>query len=135
MGYMNHNDKQAKRLRRAKRTRMHVREMQVKNPNLVMLTVHKSNKHLYVAAIAYEAYTGQSRVLAAASTVEKQLREECEHKTNNQAAAQKVGVLIAKRLLELNLPDLKVAFDRSGYQYHGRVKTLAEAAREQGLEF
>lgn len=132
---MNSNDKQKKRIRRATRTRMHIRQQQVTNPDLVMLTVHKSNQHIYISAITYDAYSAQSKVLTAASTVEKKVREACENKTGNVSAAQKVGQLIAKRLLELKLPNLKVAFDRSGYKYHGRVKALADAARGEGLEF
>ena len=132
---MNSNDKQTKRIRRSKRTRMHIREQQVKNPDLVMLTVHKSNQHIYITAITHDAYSGQSKVLVAASTVEKSVREACESKTGNISAAQKVGQLLAKRLLELKLPNLKVAFDRAGYKYHGRIKALADAARGEGLEF
>lgn len=132
---MNSNIKQTKRLRRAKRTRMHIREQQVGNPDLVMLSVHKSNQHIYVNAVSYEAYSAQSKILVSASTAEKSVREDCEGKTGNIAAAKKVGALLAKRLLELKLPNLKVAFDRAGYRFHGRVKALADAAREQGIDF
>lgn len=132
---MNSNEKQVKRLRRAKRTRMHIKELQVENPDLIMLTVHKSNKHIYANAIVYNAYSKESKVLAAASTQEKVVKEDSSTQSCNIDAAKRVGSLVAKRLLDLKLPTLKVAFDRSGYKYHGRVKALADAVREQGIEF
>lgn len=114
-------DKNSARLRRARRARMKMRELGVNR-----LTVHRSSQHMYAQVIAPEG----DKVLAAASTVEKELRAEA---TSNVEAAKKVGVLVAERAKAAGIT--KVAFDRSGYKYHGRVKALADAAREAGLEF
>ncbi|UYM13910.1 50S ribosomal protein L18 [Endozoicomonas euniceicola] len=114
-------DKNSARLRRARRARMKMRELGVNR-----LTVHRSSQHMYAQVIAPEG----DKVLAAASTVEKELRAEA---TSNVEAAKKVGALVAERAKAAGVT--KVAFDRSGYKYHGRVKALADAAREAGLEF
>ncbi|MCW7555806.1 MULTISPECIES: 50S ribosomal protein L18 [Endozoicomonas] len=114
-------DKNSARLRRARRARMKMRELGVNR-----LTVHRSSQHMYAQVIAPEG----DKVLAAASTVEKELRAEA---TSNVEAAKKVGALVAERAKAAGIT--KVAFDRSGYKYHGRVKALADAAREAGLEF
>ena len=114
-------DKNSARLRRARRARMKMRELRVNR-----LSVHRSSQHIYAQVIAPEG----DKVLAAASTVEKELRAEA---TGNVDAAKKVGALIAERAKAAGIS--KVAFDRSGYKYHGRVKALADAAREAGLEF
>lgn len=114
-------DKNSARLRRARRARMKMRELGVNR-----LTVHRSSQHMYAQVIAPKG----DKVLAAASTVEKELRAEA---TSNVEAAKKVGVLVAERAKAAGVT--KVAFDRSGYKYHGRVKALADAAREAGLEF
>lgn len=114
-------DKNSARLRRARRARMKMRELRVNR-----LSVHRSSQHIYAQVIAPEG----DKVLAAASTVEKALRAEA---TGNVDAAKKVGALIAERAKVAGVS--KVAFDRSGYKYHGRVKALADAAREAGLEF
>ncbi len=92
------------------------------------LAVFRSNEHIYAQIIDDVAQT----TLAAASTVEKEARAELEH-TNDTAAASYVGTLIAKRALEKGITN--VVFDRGGFVYHGKVKALAEAAREAGLEF
>ncbi len=92
------------------------------------LAVFRSNEHIYAQIIDDVAQT----TLAAASTVEKEARAELEH-TNDTAAASYVGTLIAKRALEKGITT--VVFDRGGFVYHGKVKALAEAAREAGLEF
>jgi len=131
---MKTNAKQTQRLRRAKSTRMHIRELQQKNPELVMLTVHKSNNHIYANAVVYDCYSAQTKVIVTASTLEGAIREACNNKTGNIDAAKHVGKTVAQRLLE-KLPQVKIAFDRSGYKYHGRVKALAEGAREEGLNF
>lgn len=90
------------------------------------LTVYRTPRHIYAQIIAPEG----GRVLASASTLDKDLRGGA---TGNVDAASKVGALIAERAKEAGVAS--VAFDRSGYKYHGRVKALAEAAREGGLEF
>ena len=92
----------------------------------VRLTVTRTPQHIYAQVIA----PAGNEVLASASTLEKSLRD---GSTGNVDAATKVGSLIAERAKEAGV--VKVAFDRSGYKYHGRVKALADAAREGGLEF
>ncbi len=115
------SEKKVARLRRAKRSRMKMRELRV-----ARLTVHRTPRHIYAQVIDAEG----GKVLAAASTVEKELRSEA---TGNVDAAKKVGALVAERAKAAGVA--KVAFDRSGFKYHGRVKALADAARESGLEF
>jgi large subunit ribosomal protein L18 len=115
------NDKKASRIRRAKRGRMKMREL-----GAVRLSVHRTPRHMYAQVISPDG----DRVLAAASTVEKELRSGA---TGNIDAAARVGALIAARAKAAGVS--KVAFDRSGFRYHGRVKALADAAREGGLEF
>ena len=90
------------------------------------LTVHRSAKHIYAQIVSPEG----DRILAQASTLDQSLRG---GSTGNVEAAGKVGDLIALRAREVGVE--RVAFDRSGYKYHGRVKALAMAAREGGLEF
>lgn len=114
-------DKKSARLRRAKRTRLKIRE-----DGQSRLCVHRTPRHIYAQVTS----AGGDKVLAAASTVEKDLRDGA---TGNAEAAAKVGALIAQRAKDAGLA--RVAFDRSGFRYHGRVKALAEAARENGLEF
>ncbi|MCY3821935.1 MAG: 50S ribosomal protein L18 [Gammaproteobacteria bacterium] len=114
-------DKKTVRLRRAKRARMKIREL-----GAVRLTVYRSPRHIYAQLIAPDG----GRVLAQASTLDASIRSGA---TGNVDAARKVGTLIADRAKAVGCS--KVAFDRSGYKYHGRVKGLAEAAREGGLEF
>ena len=109
------------RLRRARRARNKMRELGANR-----LTVYRSSQHIYAQVFSVEG----DKVLASASTVEKDLRAES---TGNTAAAEKVGKLIAERAKAAGIE--KVAFDRAGYQYHGRVKALAESAREAGLQF
>lgn len=116
-------DKKQARLRRARKTRAKIAELEA-----VRLTVHRSNCHIYAQIIDASG----SRVLASASTLDKALRGELSN-GGNVAAAAKVGKLIAERARAIGIA--KVAFDRSGYRYHGRVKALADAAREGGLRF
>ncbi|MDK2779081.1 MAG: 50S ribosomal protein L18 [Pseudomonadota bacterium] len=115
------NEKKKARLRRASKTRVHIREK-----GAVRLCVHRTPRHIYAQIISANGAT----VLATASTVEADLRTEG---TGNVNAATKVGQLIAERAKAAGVT--KVAFDRSGFKYHGRVKALADAARENGLEF
>lgn len=114
-------DKKTARLRRAKKTRAHIRQL-----GAVRLTVNRTPRHIYAQVISA---TG-GEVLAQASTLDASLRSGT---TGNVNAAIAVGKLIAERAKAAGIT--KVAFDRSGFKYHGRVKALAEAARENGLEF
>ncbi len=114
-------DKKSARIRRAKKTRAHIRHLGVHR-----LTVNRTPRHIYAQIISP---TG-GEVITQASTLDDSLRS---GKTGNIDAATAVGELIAKRGKEAGIT--KVAFDRSGFKYHGRVKALAEAARENGLEF
>lgn len=116
-------DKKQSRLRRSRRTRAKISELKA-----VRLTVNRSNTHIYAQII--DASGG--RVLASASSVEKALSLELKHGGNIKAAAV-VGKLIAEKAKKAGVE--VVAFDRSGYRFHGRVKALAEAAREAGLKF
>lgn len=109
------------RLRRARRARARMRRQGVNR-----LSVHRTPRHIYAQVIAPEG----DRVLASASTLDSELRGGA---TGNIAAAAEVGKLVAKRAKEAGIEE--VAFDRAGYKYHGRVKALADAARESGLEF
>ena len=118
-------NKKTRRLRRARKTRANI-AIQVKP----RLTIHRTLNHMYAQVILPEG----NGVLAAASTLDQELRGILKGKTGNTQAAQKVGTLIAKRALK-NKKKLAVGCDRSGFKYTGRVKALAEAAREAGLEF
>jgi large subunit ribosomal protein L18 len=111
------------RTRRARRLRRHILELAQ-----VRLTVHRTPRHIYAQVLDQ---TG-SRVLAAASTLEKELRAQIKN-GGNVEAAKLVGKRIADKAKAAGVT--KVAFDRSGFKYHGRVKALADAARENGLEF
>ena len=113
--------KKTARLRRARRARAKISELRVHR-----LCVYRSPRHIYAQIIAP---TG-SEVLVSASTVEKDSKT---GSTGNIEAAGKIGKLIAERAKAAGIE--RVAFDRSGYAYHGRVKALAEAAREGGLDF
>ncbi|MBX3708004.1 MAG: 50S ribosomal protein L18 [Pseudomonadales bacterium] len=115
------SDKKVTRLRRARRSRMKMREL-----GAVRLSVHRTPRHMYAQVISAEG----DRILASASTLDKELRA---GSTGNVDAATRVGQLIAERARAVGVS--KVAFDRSGFKYHGRVKALADAAREGGLEF
>ena len=116
------NEKKEARMRRARSSRMKMREV-----GATRLTVHRTPRHMYAQVITPEGAT----VLASASTLDASLRTA--GKTSNKEAAAKVGALIAERAKAAGVT--RVAFDRSGYKYHGRVKALADAAREGGLEF
>ena len=116
-------DKKASRLRRARRTRAKLRELGV-----VRLCIHRTPRHMYAQLIDASG----AKVLATASTVDKDLRASLKS-TGNADAAVAVGKIIAERGKAAGVT--KVAFDRSGFKYHGRVKALADAARENGLEF
>lgn len=116
-------NKNIARLRRAKSTRSHIR-----NLGVARLTVLRTGQHLYAQLFTADG----SKVLAAASTVEASVREGLTSLKNKEAAT-KVGRIIAEKAKAAGIDT--VAFDRSGYRYHGRVKALADAAREAGLQF
>jgi large subunit ribosomal protein L18 len=116
-------DKNIARLRRAKTTRSHIRELGV-----ARLSVLRSGQHIYAQVFTADG----SKVLASASTLQSDVKEGLKSGKNSEAASR-VGRLIAERALAAGIE--KVAFDRSGYRYHGRIKALAEAAREGGLQF
>jgi len=105
-----------------------VRKKITGTPERPRLNVFRSHKHIYAQII--DDYAG--RTLVAASTLDRELRDKIKYGGNIEAAKQ-VGALIARRAIEKEIK--KVVFDRGGYLYHGRVKALAEAAREGGLEF
>jgi large subunit ribosomal protein L18 len=109
------------RLRRARRSRTRMRDQ-----GMNRLSVHRTPRHIYAQIIA----PAGDKVLASASTLDSDLRG---GSTGNIAAAAEVGKLVAQRAKEAGVQ--RVAFDRSGYKYHGRVRALADAARETGLEF
>jgi large subunit ribosomal protein L18 len=109
------------RLRRARRARSKIREL-----GMSRLSVHRTPRHIYAQVFAPSG----DMVLASASTLDKDLRG---GSTGNMGAAAEVGKLIAERAKAAGVEN--VAFDRGGYKYHGRVKALADAARENGLEF
>ncbi|MEZ5538413.1 MAG: 50S ribosomal protein L18 [Pseudomonadales bacterium] len=115
------NAKKAGRLRRAKSTRMKIREQ-----GAYRLSVHRTPRHIYAQVTSPDG----AQVLAQASTLESSLSSGA---TGNAKAAESVGALVAERAKAAGVT--KVAFDRSGFKYHGRVKALADAARSAGLEF
>ena len=117
------SDKKTTRLRRATKTRARIKELAVPR-----LTVHRTSKHMYAQVIDPSG----AGVIASASTLSKDLRGAVKYSGNADAAAQ-VGKAVAEKAASAGIK--KVAFDRSGFKYHGRVKALAEAAREAGLEF
>lgn len=116
-------NKQETRARRARRARAQIQKL-----NIVRLSVYRSLNHIYAQLIS----PCNTKVLAAASTLEKSVRSKLKHGGNKDAAVV-VGKLIAERAVKAGIK--RVAFDRSGYRYHGCVKALADAAREGGLDF
>ena len=115
--------KKAARLRRAKKVRAQIRRL-----GKPRLTVYRSGQHIYAQVINSE----NGNVLAAANTLQSEVKEGLKGTSNKDAAAA-VGKFVAERAVEAGVKE--VAFDRSGYQYHGRIKVLADAAREVGLKF
>lgn len=119
-------DKKQSRLRRATQTRAKIAELKVNR-----LAVHRTNLHIYATIISPDA-----KVLASASTLEAEVRKELADqsgKGGNIAAAALIGKRVAEKALKAGISE--VAFDRSGFRYHGRVKAVADAAREAGLKF
>jgi len=116
-------DKKASRLRRARKGRARIREL-----GRVRLCVNRTPRHIYAQVIDGSGHS----VLASASTLDKELCKDISS-TGNRAAAAAIGKAVAERARAAGVS--QVAFDRSGFKYHGRVKALADAARENGLEF
>ncbi len=116
-------DKKSARVRRARKARAKIYEL-----GAVRLTIHRTPRHTYAQIISADA----GRTLAAASTLEKDVRGELTN-GGNIDAARAVGRAIAERASAAGITD--VAFDRSGFKYHGRVRAIADAAREAGLKF
>jgi len=117
-------DKKMARIRRATRARAKIREL-----GAYRLCVFRTPRHIYAQVIGPDG----GNVVASASTVEKELRRSIDGHSGNATAAAAIGKTIAERAKSAGVD--KVAFDRSGFRYHGRVKALAEAARENGLDF
>ncbi len=117
-------DKKSSRIRRATRARAKIRELRVHR-----LTVHRTPRHIYAQIIAPDGAT----VVTSASTLDKSLRGDVSGHAGNSGAAAMIGKAIAERAKAAGVE--QVAFDRSGFKYHGRVKALADAARENGLQF
>jgi large subunit ribosomal protein L18 len=127
-------NKKDQRLRRARQTRARIAKQIATAPEggrTVRLAVHRTNLHIYASILSADG----ARVLASASTAEKAVRSELggAGKGGNTAAAALIGKRIAEKAKAAGIQ--QVAFDRSGFAYHGRVKALAEAAREAGLQF
>lgn len=116
-------DKKISRLRRAARARAKLRELEV-----YRLTVHRTPRHIYAQVLTHDS----SKVIASASTLDPEVKKDLKN-TGNVDAATAVGKVIAERAAKEGITE--VAFDRSGFRYHGRVKALADAARENGLQF
>jgi large subunit ribosomal protein L18 len=118
--------KKEQRLRRARQTRV-----RIATQGVARLSVHRTNLHIYAQVISGDG----AQILASASTAEKDVREQLgvDGKGGNAAAATLIGRRIAEKAKAAGID--KVAFDRAGFAYHGRVKALAEAAREAGLQF
>ena len=117
-------EKKQSRLRRARRARAKIRELGV-----ARLTIHRTPRHIYAQVIQ----PVDGKVVASASTLEQGVRDSIDGYTGNASSAAVVGKMIAERAKEAGVET--VAFDRSGFKYHGRVKALADAARENGLNF
>ena len=116
-------DKKQSRMRRARRARAHIKTLGANR-----LCVHRTPRHIYAQVISPDG----DKVMVSASTVDKEVRKDVKV-TGGADAASVVGRVVAERAKAAGIT--RVAFDRSGFKYHGRVKALAEAARDGGLEF
>ena len=116
-------NKKQERLRRARKARARIKRLGVNR-----LCVYKTPRHVYAQVIS----ACDSKVLASASTIDKEIKDQIKYSGNVEAAGV-VGKALAERAKKAGIS--KVAFDRSGFKFHGRVKALADAAREQGMEF
>ncbi|MCB1764004.1 MAG: 50S ribosomal protein L18 [Gammaproteobacteria bacterium] len=117
-------DKKLSRLRRARRARAKIRELEIHR-----LTIFRTPRHIYAQVIAANG----EQVVVSASTLDKEVKSALQGATGNIAAAANVGQKIAERAKAAGIE--RVAFDRAGFKYHGRIKALADAARENGLQF
>jgi large subunit ribosomal protein L18 len=125
-------NKKVARLRRAKRARMKIQELHLRDPELVRLNIIKSSKHISAQLIKMDPLVGTSVVLDCVSTQQEDVKAKCKYTGNTDAAAV-VGKVVAEKAKALKIS--KIAFDRAGFKYHGRIKALADAAREGGLDF
>lgn len=116
-------DKKSTRLRRSRKARAKIRELGEHR-----LSIHRSSRHIYAQVLA----PAGDKVIASASTLQPSVKGDVKY-SGNVDAAKLVGATVAKAAVSAGVT--KVAFDRSGFKYHGRVKALADAARENGLEF
>jgi large subunit ribosomal protein L18 len=116
-------EKKSSRLKRALKLRSKIKKFEISR-----LTIHRSSQHIYAQVLSVDGKT----TIASASTVQPAIKELLKN-TSNIAAAAAVGKEVARRAVEAGV--VEVAFDRSGFKYHGRVKALADAAREAGLKF
>lgn len=116
-------NKKMSRLRRSKKTRAKIKSLEIDR-----LSVFKTSKHIYAQIISDK----DQKVIVAVNTLQADLKKDLSY-TGNKDAASLVGKLIAEKAKQAGVS--KVAFDRSGFRFHGRIKSLADAARENGLEF
>jgi len=117
-------DKKEGRLRRSRKARAKIREL-----NVDRLCIFRTPRHIYAQVIGADG----GKVIASASTLDAKIKADIKGHSGNVSAATVVGKAVAERAKSAGIT--RVAFDRSGYKYHGRVKALADAARENGLEF
>ena len=117
------NKKNNARMRRSIKIRRKMQDL-----NVIRLVIHRTSRHIYAQVIS----SSLAKVLVCASTLEKNISNTLKY-TGNKKAASKIGSIIAQRALEKGI--LKVSFDRSGFKYHGRIQSLAESARQSGLQF
>ncbi len=117
------------KLQRRLRKKLRIRKKIAGTPECPRLTIYRSSKHVYAQIIDDTA----GKTLAAASTLSKEIKEEAQKSLPHIELCKLVGKLAAKRALEKNIQ--QVVFDRNGYLYHGRVKAIADGAREAGLKF
>ena len=120
--------KKLKRLKRAKKTRAKIRQQ-----NVLRLVVTRTSKHIYAQIIKPGVSDSSDTVIVSASTVDKEIRTGMSTYSGNVESAKKIGQLIAERAKSKGIDS--IAYDRSGNKYHGRIKALADAAREAGLQF
>lgn len=116
-------DKRTSRLKRSLRSRSRIRRQEINR-----LTIHRTSQHIYAQVISVDG----EKTVVSASTIQADLKSAVKN-TGNIEAAKEVGIRIAKKAIDAGISE--VAFDRSGFKYHGRVKALADAAREAGLKF
>ncbi len=131
MNYVSERDKTEYRLKRRKRRHLRVRKKVMGTPERPRLVVFRSNKHIY-AQLVIDYPFGPCKILTGASTLSPEIRDKIAN-LKGVERAKEVGKLIAEKAKNLGIT--KVVFDRAGYKYHGKVKALAEGAREGGLEF